>query len=173
MKKQEKEIFNLFLRYLILLIIPLYNLYLIYLIFTPLTLYLSYLLINLFYGATLNGDLISFNDVTIQIIGACVAGSAYYLLLILNLSTPDIKLAKRIKMIIYSLLLFLVFNVLRILILSSFLNSYPDLFDVTHYIFWFFLSIVFVVGIWFFQVKHYKIKKIPVYSDVKTLTKYL
>ena len=39
-------------------------------------------------------------------------------------------------------------------------------FDFTHLLFWYLLSTIFVVAIWFLIVKIYKIKEIPIYSDV-------
>ena len=44
-------------------------------------------------------------------------------------------------------------------------------FDITHKIFWYSLSILFVVGIWFLEVKLFKIKSIPFYSDIISVYK--
>ena len=160
---------EIFLRYFILLLVAFPNLFLFYLIFTPLTIYSSYFILKIFYDVYLNGNEIIFSDLVIRIIDACVAGSAYYLLLILNLSTPSIKFRQRIKMIFFSFLIFFIFNIIRILFLSNLLIFNSELFDFTHYLFWFFLSTLFVVLIWFYQVKIYKIKEIPFYSDIKRI----
>jgi hypothetical protein len=40
-------------------------------------------------------------------------------------------------------------------------------FDKVHYFIWYFLSTVIVVLIWIYNVKKFKIKSIPVYSDLK------
>jgi exosortase/archaeosortase family protein len=162
---------DLSLRYLILVLIALPNLYLFYLIFTPLTVYPIYFIFNLLFGATLTGTTVIVKEIPIEIIKSCVAGSAYYLLFILNLATPNIKLNKRIKMILVSFIAFLILNLLRIIILSFLALSNSSLFDITHKISWYLLSVLFVVGIWFSMVKIYNIKQIPFYSDIKLLYK--
>ncbi|MFH1608220.1 MAG: pacearchaeosortase [archaeon] len=168
----KKRLSNLALRYLILIITALPNLWLFYFIFTPLTIYPVYFLLDLFFKATLleNTILIS-NQFSIQIISACVAGSAYYLLLILNLSTPDIKLNKRLKMLLIAFISLLAINILRIFLLSLMFIYGSSWFDITHKLFWYALSILFVMGIWFTEVKLFKIKAIPFYSDIKFLYK--
>ncbi|MDP2628503.1 MAG: pacearchaeosortase [Nanoarchaeota archaeon] len=167
------KIFDIFLRYIILIIVAFPNFYLLYLIFTPLTLYPVYFLLNLFYDVSLRGDFIMIGYRSIELIGACIAGSAYYLLLIFNLSVPDVKLKKRFKMLAFAFLAFLVINIIRIFLLSILFLSNSQWFDITHKLFWYVGSIVFVVGIWFFEVKYFKIKKIPIYSDLRFLFKKL
>ena len=163
------KIKEMMLRYVILLLLAFSNLYLFYLVFTPLTLYPVFFLINLFFDAFLYSNIITFNGISIEIIGACVAGSAYYLLLILNLSTPEIKPSKRIKMIALSFLIFLLLNILRIFFLSFLVLNNNFYFDLIHQFFWYFLSTIFVVLIWFGEVKLFKIKNIPIYTDIKFL----
>jgi len=163
------KITNLFLRYIFLVLVALPNLYLFYFLFTPTTLYPIYFILQFFYEISLNGDIISVGKFSIELIGACIGGSAYYLLLILNLSTSEIKLKKRIKMILISFGLFLILNILRIILLSFMFLSGSAWFSLTHELFWYVGSVIFVVGIWIFEVKFFKIKKIPVYSDLKFL----
>jgi len=157
------------LRYFILLIVAIPNLWIFYKIFTPLTVYPVYLLLNLFYDAQIvSGNIVLISQIIpIEIIGSCVAGSAYYLLLMLNLFTPEIKTKKRISMIILAFIAFLIINILRIFFLSLLAISDSAFFDITHKLFWYLMSTIFVVGIWFWQVKKYKIKEIPLYSDIK------
>lgn len=170
MKRISKNIANIFVRYAILVIIALPNLWLFYFVFTPLTVYPVYFLLNLFFDASLTGSVITLaGSFPIALIGACIAGSAYYLLLILNLSTPKIKLQKRLNIIFLSFVAFLVINILRIFLLSIMAFSGSSLFDITHRLFWYLGSVVFVVGIWFFMVKSFKLKEIPFYSDIKFL----
>jgi exosortase/archaeosortase family protein len=164
-----EKIYNIFLRYAILILIALPNLYLFYFLFTPLTIYPVYFILNLFFEVSLENNLISSPGFSIQIIQACVAGSAYYLLTILNLSTPNIKFKRRTKILIQSLLILLVINIIRIASLTFCLNYLPNYFDISHKIFWLLGSTIFVVLIWFFEVKLYKIKEIPFYSDLKFL----
>jgi len=170
MKKNSKEIVDMVFRYFILLIIGV-NFYWFYLIFTPLTIYPVYFLMNLFFNSSLmaNNIILIEKTIPIELINACVAGSAYYLLLILNLSTPKIKLNKRIKILLISFLLLLIINIFRIFILTFFYINNFILFDITHKIFWYGLSTLFVALIWFSEVKYFKIKEIPIYSDIKFL----
>ncbi len=102
-------------------------------------------------------------------IAACIAGSAYYLLLILNLSTPGIKLKKRISMILWAFSVFLAVNILRIFLLALIFIAGYSWFDITHKLFWYILSTIFVIAIWFIEVRLFKIKGIPFYSDMKFL----
>ena len=168
MKDVKKRAVDTFIRYLIMVLVAVPGLWIFYFIFTPLTVYPIYFLLDLFFGATLSGNLVVVRGIfPIEIIGACVAGSAYYFLLILNLSTPNILLKKRLKIIVESFLALLIINLLRIFVLSIMYVSGSGLFDVTHKIFWYFANGLFVVGIWFFMVKSFKIKEMPFYSDIK------
>jgi exosortase/archaeosortase family protein len=114
-------------------------------------------------------NIILVNSIPIEIIEACVAGSAYYLMLILNLSIPNIKIKKRLLLLLFSFSLFFVVNIIRIIVSSSILVSGATWFDFAHRLFWYVGSIVFVVGIWFLSVKLFKIKEIPFYTDIKYL----
>jgi len=169
----RKEIIDIFVRYAILILIAIPNLWLFYLIFTPLTLYPIYGLLSIFYNTSvLNNNIILINSsIPIELIGACIAGSAYYLLLILNLSTRGIFLRKRIKILLWAFGIFLVLNIFRIFFLSVMAVSGSNSFDITHRILWYALSTIFVVAIWFAEVKLFKIKAIPFYSDMKFLYK--
>ena len=111
------------------------------------------------------------NNITIELIKACVAGSAYYLLFILNMSVPKIKITKRLKMILFSFITLLIINLLRIFALSVMYVNHVSWFGLAHKLFWYAGSIIFVLLIWFHQVKKYKIKEIPFYSDLKFLYK--
>ncbi len=168
MTKDKRKIIDLFTRYLIMVLLAFSGLWLFNLILTPLTVYPTYFLLNLFFDASLIGNIITISGCfPIEIIEACVAGSAYYLLLILNLSTPNIKLKKRLNIIALSFFILLIINILRIFFLSIMYVSGSGLFDITHKIFWYLANIIFIVGIWFFMVKKFKLTKIPFYSDIK------
>ncbi len=171
MKKISKQFTDILIRYAILIIVALPNFWLFYLIFTPLTIYPVYFLLSLFFEPSLIKNIILIGEFPIELIPACIAGSAYYLLLILNLSTPKIKIQKRIKMILFSFTFLLILNILRIFLLSLVFISGNSFFDIAHKLFWYLGSTVFVVGIWFIEVKLFKIKKIPIYSDIKFLYK--
>ncbi len=166
MKKEANKIYKLITRYLILVLLGA-NLYIFYLIFTPLTVYSVFFILKLFYSVTLSGTLITFeNCPAIELVRACIAGSAYYLLLILNLTTP-MNLKKRILSIIFSFSALFIINVFRIVLFSMlFLYSF-SLFQPTHLFFWYVLSSIIVAGIWLINIKIFRIKKIPAYSDFK------
>ncbi|MBU4070139.1 MAG: pacearchaeosortase, partial [Nanoarchaeota archaeon] len=114
MKKSQKELFDIAARYIILILISFSGLWIFYFIFSPITIYLTAFLLKIFFQTSVIGDVIVLkNHFLIQMINACVAGSAYYLLFILNLSIPKINLKKRIKMICFAFGSFLVVNILR------------------------------------------------------------
>lgn len=166
----KKNIFmEMVLRYSILAIIALPGFNLFYMLFTPLTIYPVYWALSLFYSASLTGPTIFVGIQPISIIGACIAGAAYYFLLILNLSTPGIKFRKRLIIMGFTWGIFLLINTLRIFFLSIMYVEGSAFFDLTHKLFWYLGSTVFVVVIWFLAVKKFKIKKIPFYSDIKNL----
>ena len=171
-KNYFKGFLDIILRYLILILIALPGLWLFYTVFTPLTVYPVHFLLGLFFDAVLLSKIhILVNNIPIELIPACIAGAAYYLLLVFNLSTPKIKLKKRISAILFSFAVFLIINILRIFFLSIIAISGSSSFDITHKLFWYLASTVFVVGIWFAEVKIFKIREIPFYSDIKFLYK--
>lgn len=160
------------LRYAILLLASVKQFYIFLLIFTPLTIYFSYFLLNIFYDVSILNNILLVNGVAFEFIEACIAPAAFFLLFALNLSIPKIKIKKRIRMIVFSLLVLLILNVLRILILVPMYFSGTDLFEATHRLFWYGLSTLFVVGIWLFEVKLYNLRNIPFYTDLKYLYKH-
>ena len=174
-KPKKRGLFGLdiFIRYIILIAVAFPGLWIFYTIFTPLTIYPVYFFLKIFFGASLiSGNIILVNQsISIEIIKACVAGSAYYLLFVLNMSIPKIKPRRRFNMILFSFGIFLAINLLRIFILSILAISGASFFDITHRLFWYFFSTLFVILIWFAEVKYFKIKEIPFYSDLKFLYK--
>lgn len=168
--KREKYTFNLLgisIRYFLLILLGLFGLPIFYFVFTPLTLYPSYFLLSLFYNAVLSGTSIIVKEIPIELVKSCIAGAAYYFLLILNLATPRIKIKKRLFMIFSAFLVFLIFNILRIFFLAVLYLKGFSYFNLTHEIFWYFMSVIFVVLIWFAAIVIFKIKSIPFYSDLK------
>lgn len=170
-KSDTKNILFLFLRYLLIIILGLSNLILIYKIFTPLTIQPVYFILSIFSPVILLGNTIIYNSSAIQLIPACIAGSAYYLLIILILSTPNIKPAKKILVALLSLLSLLILNILRIVLLALITKSIY--FNSVHMLFWYALSTIFVAGIWILSVKIFNIKSVPFYSDLKYLLKLI
>jgi exosortase/archaeosortase family protein len=169
MKKGVSLALDIILRYIILIIFGVSNAVIFYFLFTAVTIYPVYFLLKLFFSTSLNSNVISIQNIPIEIIGACVAGSAYYLLLILNLSTRGIKSGKRILVLLFSFSCLLIVNILRIFLLSLLLISGTSFFDIAHKLFWYAGSVLFVVLIWFLSVKLFRIKEIPFYSDLMYL----
>lgn len=163
--KSKRAVFIL-LRYLILIILAFDNLAIFYLIFTPLTFYPSAFILSLITNTASNPHLnqIILNGIVIELIPACIAGSAYYLLLILNLTTP-LKPAQRAKSIAFLFISFLFVNILRIVLFSLILGW--EYFNVTHKAIWYIGSTIFVVALWFINVKIFNITSLPVYTDLK------
>jgi len=170
MDKLQKKVAWIISRYTLLLLMAFPNLYVFYLILTPLTIYPSYFLLKAFFNIDLIRNVLIINGSTaIELSKACIAGAAYYLLLILNLSIQKVSIAKRLKMVLCSFLILLLLNILRIFLLTIMFLSGNNYFDITHKLFWYSLSTIFVVGIWFWEVNTFKIKEIPFYSDLKFL----
>lgn len=165
--KKKKSILYLLLRYLILVLVGI-SLSFFYKILLFLTIWPASFLLGIFYNVSVIGNFILVEGVIIEIINACIAGSAYYLLLILNLTT-SMEEKQRIYSLLFSFFSLLILNILRISFLAILYLKNFALFNFTHQLFWYILSILFVVGIWFLTVKIFKIKKIPVYSDIKFL----
>ena len=166
---EREKIFSLILRYVILILLGLFNLSIFYFIFTPLTVYPVFWFLDSVYGASLlYGNVIFFEKYFASIIPACIAGAAYYLLLILNLTTP-MKTKTRIRSIIFLIASFLVLNIIRIIIFAVLITKGYQYFDLTHTATWYFGSTVLVILIWFSSVMIFSIKTIPVYTDIKSL----
>ncbi|MSS74474.1 pacearchaeosortase [Candidatus Pacearchaeota archaeon] len=184
---------SLILRYSTLLILGLGSLFIIYLIVAPLTVYSVLGILNLQHGASLfSSDNTKICDITTNsfpilkniscinttiffkgyyasIISACVAGSAYYLLLILNLTTQMGK-KQRVKSLLFILISFFILNILRIVVFANiYVNQWFDFFTIVHKATWYFGSTILVALIWFSNIYLFKIKNIPVYTEVKNL----
>jgi len=167
--KRGNKFLSILTRYLILILVGILGLGVFYFVFTPITIYPVYFLFNIFFHTVLSGNILFVKQFPIEVVGACVAGSAYYLFFILNLSTPNIKLKQRLNMLGFSFILFLVINILRIFFLGLLFIAGSSWFNFTHKVFWYLISVVFVIGIWFLQVKLFKIKDMPFYSDLKEI----
>ena len=142
-----------------------------YLILTPLTLYGSYLLLWL-YNPSIYGTNLIVGDQLFEFVNACIAAAAYLLLLILILLTKDVGFYDRIKMFLFGSLLIYILNIVRIAVLVILSVSFnTELFEIIHTIFWKFLSGIYVAGVWILLVYLFKIKSIPVYSDLRYLYK--
>lgn len=166
----KNQIFSILTRYIILLILGMFNIFLFYFIFTPLTFYPVLWILNLIYGSVISSpDTILFKGYFATLVPACIAGSAYYLLTILNLTTP-MKAKTRAKSIIFLLASFLIINVIRIVIFAViYAEKGYELFNTAHLATWYFGSTILVVLLWFANVLIFKIHNIPIYTDIKNI----
>jgi len=167
----KTQAYNLFFRYALIILAGLGNLWIFYKLFTPLTVNITVFLLNFFSETAVINTKIFFNATLIDIIPACVAGSAYYLLFILVFSTPNIEIKKRLTILLSGFLGFFAFNIVRLVVLI--LINKSIYFEAIHLFFWYFLSTVFVLLIWIFSIKIFKIKDIPFYTDLKSLYKLM
>ncbi len=141
-------------------------------IFYAITVYPSYWLLNFFYNANLVENSIFIGNKVIRFIPECIAVLAYVALLFLILFTKGINWKKSAKLFILGSLLILGMNILRIVILSVILVEFgSDMFNKFHLLFWNFVSGIYVALVWIFLVLKFKIKDIPIVSDVKELYK--
>ncbi len=168
MDKQLEKVVGMFSRYFFLLLLGIGNLYIFYKILTPLTIQSVGMILSLFTKTIISGNMILMKGVVIEIVPACVAGAAFYLLFLLIFSTAEVKPRKRFFALVTSVSILFFLNVIRIVFLSLIVDK--TYFFVIHWLLWYIASTVFVVAVWFFIVRLYKIKSIPIYSDVKYLT---
>ncbi len=163
----KKKIITLIFRYIIILFFGLFNIWIFYKLFTSPTIFLVSKIISIFGNTTLFGNIIFYQGIIFQIIPACVAGSAYYLLFILIMSISDLKPIKHALILVFSFSLLFIINVLRIVVLVFMFGSFY--FEPIHLFFWYVLSTLFVFLIWVLCIKVFSIKEIPIYSDIKFL----
>jgi len=167
MNKQHKKILRLILRYLLVLILGLGNLFILQKILTPLTIHATNIILGIFTNTTLIINTIYTSFLIIEIAPSCVATSAFYLLLFMLLSTSNMTLKTRFSAALTAFTILFILNIARILILIP-IGTTPY-FATTHWIFWHLISTLFVVATWFTTTKLYKIKSVPIYSDIKYL----
>lgn len=164
---------RLIIRIFLILLVAVLNLKIFYFLFSKLTFYLTYISL-FFYKPIISGSNLIINNEILEFVPACIAGSAYFLLVLLILFTKDIKFKKRIYMFLLGSLLILVANIIRLdLLIIIFVSYSKNLFENLHMFFWKVLSSVYVALVWIFLVYKFKVKKIPVYSDILYLTKSL
>lgn len=162
-------VYDIFVRYGILILLGFF-ISGIYFIFTPLTVYPVYFFLSFLDAGTelFVQNIILYEGNYAQIIPACVAGAAYYLLAILNLTTP-MKIKKRFYSLCFLIGSFLFLNILRIVFFINILDS--QYFDFTHITFWYFGSTILVAILWFVNVYLFKIEKRPIIEDFVNLVK--
>ena len=166
-KEDHSYLYGLAARLALALLLSLGSLAIFYAVFSPITIYPSYWLISQFYPIDKIGNYFYYGDYIIAIIDACVAGAAYYLLAALNLTTKGLAIWTRVKAFAFGALALLALNVFRIVLLTLVLFSQgKNSFNQIHISFWIIGSTLFVAGIWILTTKIFRIKEVPVYSDL-------
>ena len=113
-----------------------------------------------------------FSSTTIDIVKYCVTSSAYYLLTIFTIITKGIPLLKRIMMFLIGSLLIFLINIARIIaLIVILLKDGTEAFEFAHTTFFMAISIIYVIIMWILLSYIFEVKTIPVYSDIKDLTK--
>jgi exosortase/archaeosortase family protein len=157
---------------MVLVILPLIEFDVFYHVFSWLTVMGSFLLISLFHGGSVHGMMISVGGHLVELIPACIASAAYVLLVLLVLLTKGISLKKGVWMFVVGSLLILMGNIIRIEVLVMLLlGDGVNYFETLHILMWKIVSSVYVVGVWIFLSWKFKVKTIPVWSDVEMLLK--
>ncbi|MSS74700.1 pacearchaeosortase [Candidatus Pacearchaeota archaeon] len=166
-----REEYDYLLRYGLILVIGIYALAPLYWFLTPLTVFGTYLALSLVSHTTLLAETsLVFKGEYIALVPACIAGAAYYLLLICACTIP-ISWKERGKLIATSFGIFFLVNLLRILLATYLATSNQSLFDATHALFWYAGSTLIVIACWFGTATYYDIKEIPILTDIQNLIK--
>ena len=161
---------EIIVRYDFLLILSLFQSTVLYELFTPLTLYPVLWIVKLFVSARILPltATIETSSIIFSLVPACIAGSAYYLLMVLNLTTP-MSLQQRWKSLLFIIGLFFSFNVFRIIFFVFLFSSGVSFAEPLHLVVWYCASIFLVVAIWFANVALFKIDSLPVIEDILEL----
>ena len=139
-------------------------------VLSPLTVYASFYLLSLFYDASLSGNILVINNVSFVFIAACTAALAHVLLAELIFVTKGISFAMGMRLFILGSVTIFLMNLVRILLLVAVYFTFGEnYFDAVHIFFWQFVSTIFVALVWIVLVEVYKIKTIPLYSDIRTV----
>lgn len=143
----------------------------VYFLLTYPTISLSSVLVKMVHpGAVVSGTVLSIDGVAVEFIRACIAPSAYVLLIVLLLLTPGLSFKTFFAAMLSGVALLLVLNVVRIFVLIELLVvKGVNYFQAVHLLFWMLLSSVAVALVWIFLVHRFTIRQIPVYDDLVTV----
>lgn len=170
--KSSKEVIILVLRYISAVILLLLG-DLLYKILQPLTFYTTYYIASLYADARLlSSTELIVGTQTLEFVPACAAILAYILLYILILFTRGISFKLGLRIALIGSIVIFVVNIFRIEMLMYVLLKYgKDYFQTLHLLVWKIFSSLFVALLWIFFVRRYKIKGIPVYTDLKSFVR--
>jgi len=143
----------------------------------PSSILYSILLKGTFYGLFLSLDSIGYAPINLfpsirienellTLIPACIALSAYYLFFILSLTSGGAPFRRLLALILSGIILLFFGNLARLVLLAYILLEFGiPFFEQLHLLIWGIGSTIYVVMVWFFLAWHFRIKKIPIYSD--------
>ncbi|UCF79383.1 MAG: archaeosortase/exosortase family protein [Candidatus Eiseniibacteriota bacterium] len=104
------------------------------------------------FDATVNGVFVSFGTAGLEIIGECTGYTAMALFFSVVVAYPS-PLKKKLLGLAIGIPLILVFNLLRLVVMTYVLAYRPQYFDVAHLYFWQVALIVFVVAMVVFWIE--------------------
>jgi len=165
--RDKKDLIDLVVRYLLIVVLGLGDLFIFYYLFGPLTIKAVISIVSLYSHVLVMQNDIVVNGVLFTFVGACIGGSAYYLLFILALSTRNVRVIDRVKAVLLSFFFLYIFNVFRIVFMIAI--SKQLYFDFVHWFLWYFIATAFVILDWFFISWIFGIRSVPIYSDVRYL----
>lgn len=122
------------------------------------------------YSPEIIQDSLIIGNYQLQLISACISTTAYYLLVLLILTTKDISFKKRIYLFIFGSLLIFIGNLIRIdILIILLLKNKTNWAQTLHMFFWKVISSIYVLLVWIFLTRKMDIESIPIYSDIKHL----
>lgn len=154
------------LRYSLLLSVLLLSLEPLTFVLRPLTVYgvQGVLGVRGYESTLLAGNTLFIEGQYISLITACIAPSAFFILLLLCLTLPG-KRKDYLRWVGMSWGLLFLVNITRIIILASVALEGYDLFETAHAFFWYIGNALFILAIWASVVLTYKIRAIPIYTE--------
>ena len=157
-------------RYSLALVLMVFGLKIVYFFISSLTFKLSYWSLWYYHPKLISDASFIIQNNKLNFIPACTAASAYLLLALLTLTTK-IEFKKAGKIFLLGSLLILVANIIRIdMLIITLIEFGSKAFETIHLVFWKILSSIYVVLVWIFLTKWFKIQNIPMYSDAKEIT---
>lgn len=164
-----KYILRVYFRLILAIILIAFGFEILYPIISPLTFYASFYSLFFLNPILTSSTTFAIGNYSLKFIPACAAASAYLLLIVL-IALVDLKLKKAVKVFLVGSLFIFIANLIRIDLLVYILIKYgSSLFDTLHLFFWRILASLYVVVLWIFLSKWFKIKDIPIYSDFKRI----
>jgi len=164
--KTHSQLSDLIGRYALFFMVLSFGLTFVERLLTAPTIYTLYKTLRLIYPEVILENIYIFvNGHLFEISSICMMGAVYWFLLLLVLATANLRLSTRVLSIALAWLAVFVFNIIRMILLISIVNS--SYFDSSHWIFENIIAAIVLVLIWWAIVRLYHIESVPFYSDLK------